>query len=199
MDAIQHKLDAFTKAVTGEIAKQARHHMEEAKGNHGAGLSQAKAEIAAQVAAYKRRRIQEIHSREGARVSAQRLESRRGLFAYRQAAAETVRAEVLEKIQRFTEGEAYPHHLKTLLNQAIPLFHHESPLSILLRPQDMVHEAALAAHVSGRPVAFQPGMFALGGLFLLCPSQAMEIDFTFDTALESAMGRFLQLSGMNLT
>ena len=198
MDSIKHQLDEFTKAARGEAAKKAQSKIEGIKADRGARLTQAKAEIYAQVETYKRRRIQEIHTREGLRVSNRLLESRRGLFAYRQAAAENVRALVSDKIRQFTEQAAYSAHLKTLLIRALSALDQGLAIVVFLRPQDMMHTESLAEHILGMSCVFQAGEFTLGGLVVSCETQAIRIDLSFDTALESAMDHFTELFGMDL-
>ena len=199
MDSIKHKLDEFTKVAAGEISEIARARIEGIKADRWTKLNQAKEEIYAQVESYKRRRIQEIQAREGLRVSACLLESRKRLFSYRQNSAQTVLGLVTDKIQQFTGQEAYPIHLKTLLHRALALLEEDHAIIILLRSQDMDLKAALEAELSGRPYSFQAGTFTLGGLVVICDSQSLRIDLSFDTALESAMDHFAEIFGMDLT
>ena len=199
MDSLLYTADEFTKAVAGEAADLAKARMENAKADCSARLAQAKEEIYTQVEAYKRHRLQEIHAREGLRVSTGLLESRKALFAYRQTSAQVVRRQAMEKIRQFTAQEAYPQHLKTLLNRARPLLGESNSITLLLRPRDMAFSEILAKHAPERKMDFQPGTFLLGGLVVLSETQNLRIDLTFDTALESAMSHFVELFGMDLT
>lgn len=192
------KLQHFTRAILDAANEHADSVHAEADEQEKSTLEGYRAD--AQNRAEQRRAIAqaETKAREDKRVMTETLAARRSLLGLREELAGKVLGDVRERLEKYPGQAEYAGTLDNLLLRGLAAVPGASKARVLLRREDMAHEAHLRAAAPGLEISFAEGKFALGGMIIEFPMQHRRADLTFDTALEDLSGRFTEITGFGM-
>lgn len=198
MPELSKKLDRFTAAILAEATAENERVMARLRAKRKAACDAAEDQSLLEAYHYIRSEVGRIKSEAGRRVSRHMLENKRTLYLRREAISQEVFGLVEARIQAFTQTPAYLDRLRALLAQALEALPGAKDVRVLLRPADMKYADALGA-AAGRPVVFDQGNFALGGLVAESASLGRQADASFDSAMAERSGHFAELFGLSLS
>ncbi|PKM74197.1 MAG: hypothetical protein CVU91_03895 [Firmicutes bacterium HGW-Firmicutes-16] len=192
------KLEAFTDTIIAEAMNEANKITFELRARQDAMIKDAEAAIAAEAERYQKSSIAEVKASEERRISAKLNSNKHTILEYREALANEMYKQVIDRINDFTASDAYLPHLHALLKKAIDYLGYGLSVEVFLRPEDMQYADELLKSTSGVSLAFTEGVFTLGGLRVVCHSKGQRIDMSFDTALGDKIGHFSEIAGLKM-
>jgi len=192
------KLEAFTDTIIAEAVGEAQNITLELRRKQNEIIKEAEDALVLEAERYKKSSIAEVKATEERRISAKLNSNKQALLKYRESCAIGMNKQVRDKINEFTNSEAYLPHLKELLKRAVDTLGYGYSVEVFLRPEDMKYSDELLNSTSGVSLAFSEGVFVLGGLRVVCHSKGQRIDMSFDTALNDMVGHFSELAGLKM-
>jgi len=198
MQLEEEKLKAFVEVVQTEAIREAVEMRSELKRQRKAALRLERVRLIRETESYRDKRCGEITIRERRRVAAHMSRSHHQILRYREDCANEVFNMVQERIRSFTASDEYAGHMELLLGRAVKIIGSGVGADVYLRAEDMHLSPLLEHSVSDVRLQFIEGKFALGGLYVSCPSAGIRVDLCFDSAMSDLLGHFSEISGMAL-
>ncbi len=193
----QSKINSFIKSITDTAAEKRAAVNAETKDIIDAEIAAMEAQAKKAAEDYVKSKSASIKLEAGRRISERAAECRQEVFGKRDEIAEKTLSRAGEKLRRFTKSEDYKAFILESAENILASFGAEN-VTLLLRPEDMVFEAAICEKFPNASVS-KDSTIKIGGLKGINSTVTLLVDDTLDSRLENQKRWFEENSGLYIS
>ena len=190
------KLENFTSVITADAVSESMEIYDEIKRESQSILTAAENRCLEEAFLYVKNEASRIRNEAGRTLSRRMMENKRKLYTRRTEMGRSVMETVSGRLREYAKTPEYRAQLRRMLERALDAFSGDTV--IFLREEDMPLAPELFDGKRAFDVSFERGGFELGGLMASCPSRHLQIDETFDTAMNEIRDHFAELMGLQM-